>query len=66
MINNITKKMQDAEKQLMNKEDYILKKAGFDYIGLRQDGFKYDPELSETDIVKQAEMFCESVITSQY
>ncbi|MDD2684396.1 MAG: hypothetical protein PHY21_09785 [Candidatus Cloacimonetes bacterium] len=67
MINNITKKLENAEKQIIanmsevENAEHEIKKAGFDLKAMKADGFKYDSEL-ETSPVKQAEQFCEHII----
>ena len=67
MINNVTKKLENAEKQIIanmsevEKAEHEIKKAGFDLGAMKADGFNYDPELAASP-VKQAEQFCERVI----
>ena len=67
MINNVTKKLENAEKQIIanmtevERAEYEIKIAGFDLGAMKADGFNYDPELSASP-VKQAEQFCECVI----
>lgn len=67
MINNITKKLEKAEKQIIanmsevEKAEYEIKIAGFDLESMKADGFNYDPGL-EASPLKQVEQFCERVI----
>ena len=67
MINNVTKKLENAEKQIIanmsevEKAEYEIKIAGFDLEAMKADGFNYDPELAASP-VKQAEQFCECVM----
>ena len=67
MINNITKKLENSEKQIIanmsevEKAEHEIKKAGFDLGAMKVDGFKYDVEIA-TSPIKQAEQFCERII----
>lgn len=67
MINNITRKVQQAEKQMIKnmtevqKAEYEIKCAGYDLGAMKTAGFNYDPEIIESPL-KQAENFSESAI----
>ena len=67
MIQDITRKVKQAEKQItsnmteVQKVEYELKLAGFDIGAMKMAGFNYDPELVASPI-KQAENFSEAVM----